>query len=79
MIDEAAKAVPVFRSGNMSLGMALLMQLARTTAKMFPDADVEIVEAHHNQKLDVPSGTALMLGRSGQGRPSRLMTAGGPP
>ena len=61
MIDEAAKAAPIFRSGNMSLGVALLMELARTTAKMFPDADVEIVEAHHNQKLDVPSGTALML------------------
>lgn len=61
MIDEAAKAAPIFRSGNMSLGVALLMELARITAKMFPDADVEIVEAHHNQKLDVPSGTALML------------------
>jgi 4-hydroxy-tetrahydrodipicolinate reductase len=51
----------VFRSANMSLGIAVLLDLARRAARMFPDADVEIVEAHHNQKLDVPSGTALML------------------
>lgn len=61
LIREAAKCVPVFYSGNMSLGIALLTELARTAAKMFPDADVEIVESHHNQKLDVPSGTALLL------------------
>ena len=40
MIDAAAKAAPVFRSGNMSLGVALLTELARTTAKMFPDAEM---------------------------------------
>jgi 4-hydroxy-tetrahydrodipicolinate reductase len=60
-IGRAAGTVPVFRSANMSLGIAVLLDLARRAARMFPDADVEIVEAHHNQKLDVPSGTALML------------------
>ncbi len=64
MIRKTAASIPVFFSGNFSLGIALLTRLARTTAKMFPDADIEIVEAHHNRKLDVPSGTALMLGRA---------------
>ena len=58
---EAAKEIPVFMSGNMSIGIALLMELVRRTVEVFPDADVEIVEVHHNQKVDVPSGTALML------------------
>ena len=61
MIDEAAKTVPVFRSANMSLGVALVGCLAKIAAKAFPNADVEIVEKHHNRKLDVPSGTALLL------------------
>lgn len=61
LIENAAGEIPVFHSGNMSVGIALLMELARQTAKMFPDADIEIVETHHNQKLDAPSGTALML------------------
>lgn len=60
-IQQAAVKIPVFRSANMSLGIAVLADLARRAARMFPDADIEIVEAHHNQKLDVPSGTALML------------------
>lgn len=66
LIRAAAEKIPVFHSGNMSVGIALLMQLAKTTAEMFPDADVEIVESHHNQKLDVPSGTALMLAKAVQ-------------
>ena len=60
-IAEAARIIPVFHSGNMSVGVALLVQLAKQTAKAFPDAEIEIIETHHNQKLDVPSGTALML------------------
>lgn len=63
LIDEASKAVPVFLSANMSLGVALLADLAKKAAAVFPDADIEIVEKHHNQKLDVPSGTALLLAR----------------
>ena len=63
-IKAAAKEIPVFYSGNMSVGIALLTRLARQTAAMFPNADIEIVESHHNQKLDVPSGTALMLAKA---------------
>ena len=60
-ILEAAKSVPVFYSGNMSLGIAVLCRLAKQAAKSFPDADIEIVEIHHNRKVDAPSGTAKML------------------
>ena len=61
MIEEAAHQIPVFFSKNMSVGIALLCELAKTAALTFPDADIEIVETHHNRKLDAPSGTALML------------------
>lgn len=60
-ISAAAEKIPVFYSGNMSLGIALLVELAKQTARVFPDADIEIIERHHNRKLDAPSGTALML------------------
>lgn len=77
MIQTAAKTVPVFWSGNMSVGIALLTKLAKQTAAMFPDADIEIVESHHNQKLDVPSGTALMLARAVQeARPEAELLVG---
>lgn len=61
LIYAAAQEIPVFFSGNMSLGVAVLCRLAREAAGYFPDADIEIVEAHHNRKVDAPSGTALML------------------
>lgn len=61
MIREAAKKIPVFFAANMSVGVALLIELAQKAVAAFPDADIEIVEAHHNQKLDVPSGTALAI------------------
>ena len=61
LIQEAAKDIPVFFSGNMSLGIAGLCRLAREAAGYFPDADIEIVEVHHNRKVDAPSGTAHML------------------
>ena len=60
-IFAAAKEIPVFYSGNMSLGIAVLCRLAKQAAAMFPDADIEIVEVHHNRKVDAPSGTARML------------------
>ena len=60
-IYAASKEIPVFFSGNMSLGIAVLCRLAKEAAKFFPDADIEIVESHHNRKVDAPSGTALML------------------
>ena len=61
-IDEAAKKVPLFKSGNMSLGINLMMRLVRKAAAVLGgNFDVEILERHHNRKLDAPSGTALML------------------
>ncbi len=83
MIREAAKEIPIFFSANMSLGVALLAELAKKATAVYPNADIEIVETHHNRKLDAPSGTALLianaiksvrnaatfaLGRSGQGK-----------
>lgn len=61
LINEAAKSIPVFFTANLSLGIAVLVDLAKKAAAMFPDADIEIVEAHHNRKADAPSGTAKML------------------
>ncbi len=63
LIGEASKRIAIFHSANMSLGVALLCELAKTAAKTFPDADIEIIEKHHNRKLDAPSGTALLLAR----------------
>ena len=61
-IHEAAKVIPVFYSGNMSIGVNLLIELSKTAAKFLGDSfDIEIIEAHHNQKVDAPSGTALMI------------------
>ncbi len=60
-IQAAAEQIPVFYSRNMSLGIAVLCRLAKQAAACFPDADIEIVEIHHNRKVDAPSGTALML------------------
>ncbi len=61
IIHDAAKKIPVFMSANMSLGIALLADIAQRITENFGACDIEIIEAHHNQKLDVPSGTALLL------------------
>ena len=61
LIYAAAQDIPVFYSGNMSLGIAVLCRLAAQAASAFPEADIEIVEVHHNRKVDAPSGTAKML------------------
>ena len=61
LIYSAAREIPVFYAGNMSLGIAVLCRLAKQAAAAFPDADIEIVEIHHNRKVDAPSGTARML------------------
>lgn len=83
LVYEASKEIPIFYSANMSLGIALLVELAKKTAEAMPDAEIEIIEKHHNRKIDAPSGTALMIanalrdvrpnsyaknGRSGQGK-----------
>ncbi len=64
-IKAAAEQVPVFFSFNMSLGINLLASLAKSAAKLLGGQfDIEIVEKHHNQKIDAPSGTAIMLGNA---------------
>lgn len=64
-IKAAAKKIPVFFTFNMSLGVNLICSLAKKAATVLGDNfDVEIVEKHHNQKLDAPSGTAIMLANS---------------
>ena len=62
-ISNAAQEIPLFFSANMSVGIAVLADLAQRAAAAFPAADIEIVEIHHNRKLDVPSGTALLLAK----------------
>ena len=64
-IKDAAKGAVIVKSGNMSLGVNLLAALTRRVAKTLDQSfDIEILEMHHNQKVDAPSGTALMLGRA---------------
>ena len=61
-IKAAAQQIPVFYSGNMSLGINMLITLSKMAAKVLaPTFDIEIIEKHHNQKLDAPSGTAVMI------------------
>lgn len=61
-VKSASKAVPVFFTFNMSLGINLLVELSKTASKVLGDRfDIEIIEKHHNQKIDAPSGTAIML------------------
>lgn len=62
-IHTLAHDAPVFLSANMSIGVALLCELSQKAASVFPQADIEIVETHHDRKLDVPSGTALLIAR----------------
>lgn len=67
MISSASEMVAVFCSANMSFGVAILSCLAKIVAKAMPECDIEIIEKHHNRKLDVPSGTALLLADSIKG------------
>lgn len=86
LIREAGKEIPLFLAANYSLGIAVLRDLVRRALALYPDAEVEIVEEHHDRKVDAPSGTALALfdtvkdvrpearmvaGRSGMGRRAR--------
>ena len=65
MIDEAASVIPVLQTGNTSLGVTLLAHLVETAAaKLSDDWDIEIVEMHHRNKVDAPSGTAKLLGEA---------------
>lgn len=60
-IKSAAKDIPLFRSANMSLGVNVIIDLVKKAAAALSGFDAEIVEMHHNEKVDAPSGTALML------------------
>ncbi|RSY87927.1 4-hydroxy-tetrahydrodipicolinate reductase [Sphingomonas koreensis] len=65
LIDDAAREIAVLQTGNTSLGVVLLARLVREAAtRLGPDWDIEIAEMHHRQKVDAPSGTALMLGEA---------------
>ncbi|MBR4256597.1 MAG: 4-hydroxy-tetrahydrodipicolinate reductase [Clostridia bacterium] len=61
MIKEASAVIPVFKSGNMSIAVNVLCRLAAEAAGILEGFDIEIIETHHRNKLDAPSGTALMI------------------
>ena len=72
-IEEAAKDVPIVLAPNMSVGVNLLREVVRDLAEKLADYDVEVVEAHHRNKKDAPSGTALLLARAAaEGRGQNL-------
>lgn len=60
-IIEATKQIPIFFAANCSIGVAILIDLAKKVAAEMQDADIEIIETHHNRKIDAPSGTALKI------------------
>ena len=65
LLEPASRHAVIVKAGNMSLGVNLLTQLTRKVAQALDeDFDIEVLEAHHNQKVDAPSGTALMLGEA---------------
>lgn len=76
-IRSAAERIPLFRAANFSLGIALLERLLTLSLSVFPDAEAEITETHHNRKRDAPSGTALALAEAIRARcPDRFSRAG---
>lgn len=66
LIDEASRLIPILRSANMSMGVNLILKLVKEAAKVLTDSgfDIEIIEKHHNRKVDAPSGTALAIADS---------------
>lgn len=76
-IHAAAQRIPVFFAANFSLGVALLIDAARRVAAAMPDAEIEIIEKHHDRKVDAPSGTALAIADAlCQVRPSATVVTG---
>lgn len=65
-IRKASEKIPVFLAANYSLGIATLTDLVKRAAALYPDGEIEIVEQHHDRKIDAPSGTALALFRAVQ-------------
>lgn len=65
LVEAASEKIPIFRTANMSVGVSLITELAKQTAKLLGyDYNIEIIEKHHNKKLDSPSGTALAIAES---------------
>lgn len=64
LILEASRYIPIFRAKNFSLGVNLLVKLVQEAQHLLKDFDIEIIEKHHNKKLDAPSGTAFLLADS---------------
>lgn len=62
-IEKASEQIPVFMASNMSIAIAYIKRFSAKLARIFPDADVEIIEAHHAKKIDSPSGTALSIAK----------------
>jgi len=62
-IEKYSRKMPMVVSSNMSVGMNIMFDVVRSIARKTPDSDIEIIEAHHNQKKDAPSGTALALAK----------------
>lgn len=60
-IKEASESIPILQTGNTSLGVNILLELVKEAARKLENFDIEIVEKHHNKKIDAPSGTANML------------------
>ena len=76
-ILAASAEIPLFFASNYSLGVALLVELAKKAAAAMPDAEIEIIEMHHDRKIDAPSGTALTLAKALQEvRPGAEITCG---
>lgn len=63
-IAKAAEKIPIFFAANFSVGVALLIELAKKAAAAMPEAEIEIIEKHHDRKVDAPSGTALAIARA---------------
>ena len=66
-IGEFSKEIPIFRSSNMSLDINLMAKIVAKVAKVLNNTDIEIVETHHNRKIDAPSGTAILLANAIKG------------
>ena len=83
LVIEAAACIPVVQAANFSAGVTLLLDIARRLGEALPgdSYDAEILDIHHRQKVDSPSGTALALGRAvaeGRGAPMEIRPADGP-
>ena len=78
LIEKASRHIPIFKSGNMSSGVAALINLVKRACSLVGDvSDIEIIETHHNQKTDSPSGTALMIaGAVKSSIPNRFLNVG---